>query len=265
MNKINIVNDKIKSKNIKKSIEIDFIENKSLFGINKIIISVKRNTSLNIEINNDKISKLEIVLNVLSNKKINLNIITKGNDLKIQYKYNLDKNSICNINKFNVVKNIREMIISNLDENSEFNYNFKTISTSYEKYDYTIYHNSDNTISNIKNNGININEGILVYNVSTFIPKNIKNASANQYNRIINLSDNECIIKPNLYIDSYDVEANHSALIGGFNDDEMFYLKSRGIDELSATILLIKGFLLSGVDDKNIENLIIKTINKYWR
>lgn len=266
MNKIIVVNDKIKNISISKSIDLNFVKKESEFGINRLIINIKRNTSLNLEINSNKIAKLDILINVLKDKKLNLNIITKGKELKIQYKYELGQNSVCNINKFNDVKNIKEMIITNLNaENSKINYNFKTISTSYEKYDYMIYHNTSKTISNIKNNGINIKEGTIIYNVSTFIPKNVKETSANQYNRIINLTDNKCIIKPNLYIDSYDVEANHSALIGNFSDDEMFYLNSRGIDNKNATKLLIKGFLLSGVNVKETRNVINKTINKYWR
>ena len=266
MNKITIVNDQINKINLNKSIDMSFCEKECLFGINKLIIEIKKNTSLNIEIKLEDISKLEIVIKVLENKTSNLNIYTLGDSGKIKYKYELGKNSICNVTKFSSVSDIREMVIADLNnEYSNLNYNFKTICTNQEKYDFMIYHKYNNTVSNIKNNGVNIKEGKLNYQVSTFIPKDIKGAIANQFNRIMNLTDNKCEIKPNLYIDSYDISANHSALIGKFSDEEMFYLKSRGIDEESALKLLITGFLLSGIESKEIKNKIIKTINKYWR
>ena len=73
------------------------------------------------------------------------------------------------------------------------------------------------------------------------------------------------IIKNDLYIDEYDVNAAHSALIGKFSDKEMFYLQSRGITENEALMLLIKGFILSGIDLENIKGEINKKIEKYWR
>ena len=71
------------------------------------------------------------------------------------------------------------------------------------------------------------------------------------------------MIKPNLFIDENDVVANHSALIGTFKDDEIFYLMSRGLDKKDAENLLTKGFLLKGVTyyKEVLENII----NKYWR
>ena len=66
------------------------------------------------------------------------------------------------------------------------------------------------------------------------IPENKIGCVANQNNRIINLSDNKCEINPNLLIEENDVEANHSAHIGRFSNDEMFYLQSRGFPKSSS-------------------------------
>lgn len=68
-------------------------------------------------------------------------------------------------------------------------------------------------------------------------------------------------IAPKLLIEENDVVANHSALIGRFDEEELFYLQSRGIDRNTATILMTKGFLLDGIQDDRLE----KIIEKYWR
>jgi Fe-S cluster assembly protein SufD len=49
--------------------------------------------------------------------------------------------------------------------------------------------------------------------------------------------------KPNLEIFADDVKASHGATISQLDEDELFYLKSRGIDEVSAKELLIEGFM----------------------
>ena len=166
--------------------------------------------------------------------------------------------------QINDLEEITEMNTFNLNgENAILNYNLKTISISMEKYDILVYHNKSNTKSNIITEGVNIKNGNLKFNVSGFIPKGIKNCIVNQNNRIINLTNNNCQICPNLFIDEEDVVANHSAHIGKCNDNEIFYLMSRGITYKKAQNLLIRGFLLKNTDimKKNME----KIINRYWR
>lgn len=48
---------------------------------------------------------------------------------------------------------------------------------------------------------------------------------------------------PNLIVDSDSVTANHNATIKCVDEEELFYLKSKGIDVTSSTILLKNGFL----------------------
>jgi hypothetical protein len=63
-----------------------------------------------------------------------------------------------------------------------------------------------------------------------------------------------------ILIDEYDVNAAHSAYIGGFNSEELFYLESRGIEADNARKLLTTGFIKSGInnymDDKDTKNLL---------
>lgn len=265
MNKIKIDNDKFYS-NVTKKIEVDYIKNEGIFSINELNIKILKDVNLDLILNFDSEIKLNIKININKNIKLDLNIYSEICSGKIQYKYNLEENSICNVLKYNNSNTLKEMIKIDLNgDKSNINYNFKTIGNAKEIYDYYVYHNYKNTISNIKNNGVCINNGNITYQVSTFIPKDKVECIANQNNRIINLTDNKCEIKPNLYIDCDDVEASHSALIGKFSDEEMFYMQSRGLDKDTALKLLINGFLSSDITNKNILNKINKNIKKYWR
>lgn len=263
MNKIEVVNDIVTSKEIDDSIEYEFVPRNEIFDVNDIKLRIIKDTDLTINYTSTINNKLDIFITVNENATLNLYEYRNGVQTKIQYKIYLNENSKMNVDKFYDVESIKEMNIINLNGiNANYNHKFKTICKSSEKYDTIVYHNNKNTISNIINNGINIQEGTLCFDISSFIPKGKTQCNANQSSRIINLTDNICSIKPNLFIDEYDVIANHSAHIGKLNKEEMFYLMSRGITKEDATNLLIKGFLLNNTIHQEI---IEKTTQKYWR
>lgn len=228
--------------------------------INKIKIKTNKNTKLEIVFDNIDESKYEFEYDILENTKLDIVEIKKNNKVKILSKYNVDTKGILNIVKINDIISINERNIINLNGvNSKFNCILKTVSNNHEKYDFIINHNNKNTISDLTTHGVNISGNIL-FNVTTYISKGNSGSIANQNNRIINLCDNECTIKPNLLIDEYDVVANHSALIGSFTFDEIFYMERLGINKNDATKLLIEGFLKSKIN-KNQANYF----KKYWR
>lgn len=247
MNKIRVIDNKISN-------EVEDIN--VAIEDNTLIIEPKVDTSL--ELNFENIKK--ILINVKENINFELFELSTENN-NIEYEYNVDKNSNLKIVKFYDAKEVNEKDTINLNgEYATVYYNLKTISNGLQNYNLKINHLYPNTISNIKNSGVNIS-GAINFTVEGIIPKGSFNSETNQNNRIITFNDNVCKIDPILLIDENDVNANHSALIGKFNEDELFYLESRGIDYDSAVKLLVKGFLLDGIDDERV----IKQIDKYWR
>lgn len=264
MNKLEIIDDEIIENSPLKDIKYSVLSKNKMFDVTSIKIQVLKSTDIMI-IYSGKSTKLDVFFNIFPDVKVNIMEIKTNTKLKVQNKYYIEQNSIVNITKFNDVSEIKDMSIINLNgPNAKINYNLKTISKDEEKYDVLVYHNAFNTESNIKNNGVNIKDGKLTFNVSSFAPKGKKQCTINQNNRIINLTNNKCEIKPNLFIDENDVTANHSALIGTFSDEELFYMESRGLKHQTAQNLLIKGFLLSNIDN-NLKSKIETIISKYWR
>jgi len=260
MNKLIIVNDEIIEQKLDNSVSVS----KKDDFVSEIKIDIHDNTDLIIEYTSNNETKLNINFIVPKNVKCNLYELKKGKEYKLGYKYDIDENGVLNIYKINDADKINEHLILNLNgEKAKVNYLLKTISSAKEKYDLMVYHNKGNTESNIINNGVNILNGELSFVVSGFVPNGNIDCMLDQKNRIINLTDNSCVIKPNLFIDENDVIANHSAHIGKCNDDEMFYLMSRGINSKQAENLIIKGFLLNGL--KWGQNEMENIINKYWR
>ena len=259
MNKIKIKNSEISLIETDNNIEVTLSDKLEIFDVQRMFINVLESTELEIIYENKKESKLDIEYNICSNVDVKITEIRKENKSKIQYKYNILENSNVDIIKFYDLNCIKELDIINLNGiNSKINYLFKTISKDDQNYTMVVYHNNKNTESNIINNSVNINEGTTNFNVTSVVYNGITNCVLNQTNKIINLNDKECKINPNLLIEENDVVANHSAIIGKFSEEEIFYLMSRGISKKEATNLLIKGFLINGIENKKIDKIIEK-------
>lgn len=265
MNKIKIVDDVLEVVTLNSDIELEEIPKNEFFEVTTMILKVKKDTDLLLEYSTRVATKLNIKIEVEKDIRFNIIEYRYGKNFKVQYSYNLYEDSFTNIYKFYDVKGIKEMnMIYLLEENAKINYYFNTISNGCEKYNMTIYHQAKNTTSNIINNGVNILKGNLTFNISSFVTEKSINCDVMQESRIINLTNNKCQINPNLFIDEYDVNASHSAHIGTFDKEEMFYLNSRGIDNKNAQKLLVTGLLI-----KDMPNFLIskikRNINKYWR
>jgi Fe-S cluster assembly protein SufD len=259
MNKIKVTQDKIDA-DLNSSVLLNIIDSEEFLNVKKLEIEVKEDASIEIEYD---LEKLKIDFEVTIKPDVTLNIYELGTckDIKMEQNYYLNTNSKLNIEKFydnGLLKEFDNIYLNG--ENSEVNFDLKTIATNSEKFNIFVYHNNKNTISNLNNHGVNVN-GDITFNVTGIIGTGNSNSETNQNNRIITFNDKKCIINPKLYIDENDVVANHSALIGKFDQEELFYLQSRGIDYKTAIILLVKGFLLDGKEDERLNQII----EKYWR
>lgn len=181
------------------------------------------------------------VYNIGKNAIVTINLDSS----RFEYQeFNLDENAHLIINKMYKGKEIHENITINLNGvNSRVDYNFSTKVYSDEKYVININHNNKSTISNVINHGVVMNDSHLLFEVNSSIKKGNSKSKLNQESKIIVMSKNNSIIKPNLFIDEYDVDAVHSATIGKFNKDEIFYLMTKGITKEESINLLINGFL----------------------
>lgn len=265
MNKILLVNDKIEEIKISKNIALEEIYSEEDFKINEITIKVKKSEDLTVILNSKKASKLKINIILDNGVNSNLTILSTGINYKVCYEYKLNEFSKLNVLKYNSIDSINEMVQVSLNGlNASIDYILKSISNNKESYDYNIFHNVKNTFSNIKNNGVNIKDSMNIQ-ISGYVYKESTGCICKQNNRIINLTENKCEIRPILYIDTDDIEANHSALIGDFEDEELFYLNTMGISKTDAYNLLVKGFLLSDITSELLKEHINEDINKYWR
>ena len=160
------------------------------------------------------------------------------------YEFILNDNSYLNLKQIYNLESVNKIINIDLNGiNSKVDYRLSTLADKDQSFTLNINHNNKNTISNVINHGVVINSSKLEFVVNTKIDKGNSKSILNQESRIITMGDNNSIIKPNMFIEEYDVEARHAATIGKFSKDDIFYLRSKGLTEKEANDILIKGFL----------------------
>jgi len=88
------------------------------------------------------------------------------------------------------------------------------------------------------------------------VHKQAHNTDSQQHNDTLLLSDHaRSLSRPQLIIDADDVECAHGATIGQLHPNEVFYIKSRGLNEKEAAALLTFGFaeeIIDTIEDSRI-------------
>ena len=202
----------------------------------------KENGTFSLEIENlDK----DIFLVVLENVKIVLNILGKNTNLN--FHVHIEKNATLILNHL-VIEGNSNVNVNLEDLNANFELNYSILSSKNSKNKIDVRHNSSKTKSLLKNHGFSKNSANLIFDVSAYINKDTSKCISKQDNQIIENENSLSRINPNLYIENYDVEASHSAYVGEFKENELFYLMSRGLTEAESKFLLLKSFLFGSFD-----------------
>jgi Fe-S cluster assembly protein SufD len=95
-----------------------------------------------------------------------------------------------------------------------------------------------------------------IFNGKVFVPKAAQLTDAGQLNRNLLLSPKARVdTKPQLEIVADNVKCTHGATVSQLEDDEVFYLQSRGIDAASAQKLLVYAFAFEVIEKIPIASL----------
>lgn len=122
-----------------------------------------------------------------------------------------------------------------------------------------IDHAYPNCLSNELFKGIVDDSAHSVFNGHILVRKDAQHTNAFQSNKNILLTDKATIFtKPFLEIYADDVKCSHGATIGQIDETAMFYLKSRGIGEHNAKMLLMYAFAAEVINNIAIEPLQIR-------
>jgi Fe-S cluster assembly protein SufD len=107
-----------------------------------------------------------------------------------------------------------------------------------------IDHASPHCASNETYKGVLDGRSRAVFNGEIVVRADARQSDAHQLNKNLVLSDEALVwTKPRLRILNNDVRCTHGATVGMLDEDALFYLRSRGLDERGARALLVYAFV----------------------
>ncbi|MQS88398.1 Fe-S cluster assembly protein SufD [Companilactobacillus mishanensis] len=125
-----------------------------------------------------------------------------------------------------------------------------TTSDQVQGIDTKVTNYGKHSIGHILQHGVILQSSTLTFNGVGHIVKGARGSDSQQESRVLMLSRKaRGDADPILLIDENDVTAGHAASVGRVNEDQMYYLMSRGIDEKTAQRLVIRGFLSSVITE----------------
>ncbi len=129
-----------------------------------------------------------------------------------------------------------------------------------------IDHLKPNSISNEMYKGILTDSARAVFSGTIFVEKDAQKTNAFQSNKNLLLSDKaEIDSKPQLKIFADDVKCTHGATVGQLDEDAIYYMRQRGINEADAFTLLRSAFaeeILNKINLQPVQEFIRNAINE---
>ena len=145
-----------------------------------------------------------------------------------------------------------------LGDGSEANLKIVTLGVKEQK----TYFNSEVVNQGLSSKGDILQHGVLldrshiVFNGVGFIVKGATGSNAYQSSRMLTLSSEaKADANPMLLIDENDVMAGHGASLGRIDEEQLYYLQSRGLTRKESSRLLVHGFLSPVISELTVDKI----------
>jgi len=216
------------------------------------------NITLTIDGNANEFLSSGLFIQIFENIKVNLNIKSELNGLQnyLRIEQEQEANSVVNVSlqikstnqamlfyKSNIIglNSVLDKRIFIKAKNSQIDSEVSTI------------HEVPNTKSNMIVNGTLENSKIINENTIT-ITKEASGVQGFEHSKFIILDDKSNAISiPNLVIFNEDVSCSHGSSISSIDEEELFYLQSRGITKQDSINLITEGLKSQVIDHLNIK------------
>lgn len=247
MNKIKVVNN----------IVIPYDDNDVIISYNDITFNHSGNYTI------EYIDSNDIKLNIRISNGVNIHLFEYSNNDDITFNNNYDIFGNLIISKFYYNNNTKECVNIRLNSiNASVKYNFSSVSNGFDNYTINIYHLYPNTSSDIFNRTIAKENSSNFFDINSYVENGILDTYLNQQTKIVTLGESNNRINPNMFIGEASTTGIHSSTIGTINEEDIFYLMSRGINYKRAINLIIKGMIISNINpDMEYRERILDILN----
>ncbi|APX95794.1 Fe-S cluster assembly protein SufD [Natronorubrum daqingense] len=122
--------------------------------------------------------------------------------------------------------------------------------------DAKVWHRAEHTTADLVTRGVTDDVARSVYEGVQDVGRSAWDTSSYQRENTLMLSDeSEADASPKLIINNHDTEASHSATVGQIDEEDLFYMTSRGVDPRDARNMLVEGFFVPVLEEVAVDEL----------
>lgn len=237
-----------------------------IIDLSNVLIDIyfKHNTSSAYILEFEKISNLVIRILLEKDAKLDLILIDRDNNKKQKLEsisVIAKNNSKTDIVKVDLGSNNKYFNYSSylIEDNAKANIDLAYILSKQENYDISFYqtHFGENTEGNIFIEGVQKEMSSKVFKGTVDFKKGSKNSIGNEYESVINYSKNSKSVSiPILLANEDNIQGNHSANHGEFDEQQLFYIESRGFNKEQAKSIIAEAKIIPILD--KVQNRVLK-------
>ncbi|MFC7249683.1 Fe-S cluster assembly protein SufD [Halomicroarcula sp. GCM10025324] len=119
-----------------------------------------------------------------------------------------------------------------------------------------VWHEAEHTVADLVTRGVLDDQARSVYEGVQDVGREAWDTSSYQRENTLMLSEeSEADASPKLIINNHDTEASHSATVGQVDEEDMFYMTSRGVNPERAKNMLVEGFFVPVLEEVAVDEL----------
>ncbi|MBQ1382399.1 MAG: SufD family Fe-S cluster assembly protein [Solobacterium sp.] len=151
---------------------------------------------------------------------------------------------------------LRHTKIDLLEPGAEALMSSATLAAARKEFHASVASRAPHTNGDMKNYAVILEGGRFVMDAAGIIERGAHVSESHQTSRALCFDDTVyASIVPALLIDDNDVKASHAASVGRVDEDQLYYLQSRGLDINECMRLISTGYLMPITDTINDERL----------
>ncbi len=232
-------------------------------------ITVNKNVVCSLFINYDNCKKS--TLNLICDEYSQSNIVIWNhceNTVNLSDTINIGEAAICNLSYaectlHDVFRNV-DVHLNGVGAATKLH--TATLSKDEKIFDVSVHHHAKQTLSSMKNFIVLLENGSCSMDAIGEIDQGASTSKSHQISRCLTFDQqHRAKITPQLLIDENDVEASHAMTLGQIDENQLYYLQSRGLTKSEVTRLIAYGYLLpivEEINDENLKNLCKEEIQK---
>ena len=153
-------------------------------------------------------------------------------------------------------ESVRTATVELMEEGAEADVSSATLAAVEKSYHLKVTSRAPHTNGNMRNYAVILKDGRFLMDAAGAIEKGARVSESHQTSRALCFDDTmAATIIPALLIDENDVKASHAASVGRVDEEQLYYLQSRGLSINDCMRLISTGYLMPITDTISDERL----------